>query len=106
MLRKVSGTKSVLKLEELTHTKDIGYTCKELKIKYVGHIAREQNQPEKWNVAAINWIPYGQTRKKGRPATRWVDEIVNRVGPQWMSVAQNRMRWKRVSETHASWWAN
>ena len=55
-------------------------------MKYAGHIARDQNQPEKWNVAAINWIPYGQKRKKGRPATRWVDEIVNRVGPKWMSV--------------------
>ena len=71
MLRKVSGIKlrdkvSNLYQKELSHTMDIGYTCKELKMKYAGHIAREQNQPEKWNVAAINWIPYGQKRRKGK----------------------------------------
>ena len=38
----------------------------------------------------IEWIPYGNRRGKGRPGTRWEDEINNRVG-----VACVREVWRR-----------
>jgi len=34
---------------------------------------------------------YGNKRGRGRPATRWGDEILRRVVPQWMEIAQNNV---------------
>lgn len=110
MLRKILGVKLLDKIEnskikEMAQTRCMGYICKRIKMKYAGHMAREKNY-EKWNLALTTWIPFENKRKKGRPAMRWVDEIRKIVGPQWTSIAQDRKRWRNVTETHASRWAD
>ena len=109
MLRRILGIKLIDKfknreIKDRAQTRCIGYICKKIKMKYAGHLAREKN-PGKWNLALTTCIPYENKRKRGRPAIRWVDEIKKVTGPQWIRVAQDRMRWN-VSETHALRWAD
>ncbi|MBP1527199.1 MAG: hypothetical protein H9Q66_04685 [Spiroplasma ixodetis] len=87
-----------------TQSKDIGYTIKKLKFKYAGHMYRTQE--DRWNRRATDWTPYGNIRAKGRPKTRWRDEIRNRVGKSWKDTARDRFRWRRIGEAYAREWAD
>lgn len=61
---------------------------------------------EKWNRIATTWLPYGQKKKRGRPATRWVDKIIRYVGPHWASNAFDRVHRKKVVEAYARRWVD
>jgi len=74
-----------------------------LKIKFLGHIARGYD--DRWSRALLEWWPYGKTRKKGRPTTRYIDEIKNRVGVEWQRVTEDRTRWRKTGEVYAQLWA-
>ena len=54
---------------------------KKQKYKFAGHILR--GPKERWTRKATEWLPYGRKRRKGRPRTRWEDEIRFRVGTAW-----------------------
>ncbi len=54
-------------------TQDVGYRAKKLKLKYAGHMGREEIG--KWNVKTTFWTPHNFKRGKGRPALHWSDEI-------------------------------
>ncbi len=98
-LKKIE-TRSVQKKLEMTLEHETWDTeLKKLKFKYAGHLAREETK--KWNRVAIDWITYDQKYRKGRPATRWVDEIIKKVVPRWVNMAQHKKGWKWVAETCA-----
>ncbi len=57
---------------------DVEYKTKNLKSKFAGHVAREVGQ--KWNQKMLNWSPYENTRKRGRPALRRSEELEKEFG--------------------------
>ncbi len=108
MLRSILGKKrrdriSNRKIREKTKSRDIGYIIKKLKWKYAGHIIRRKGN--RWEKTVLNWVPYDQKRKKGRPKTRWVDEINKYAGVLWQRDAWFRECWKKVGEAYAQRWA-
>ncbi len=57
--------------------KDICEIVKQLKWKYAGHLAREKREGGAKKCWTGNHI---EKRKRGRPRTRWRDEIVREKG--------------------------
>ena len=44
----------------------------------------------RWSKLVLNWLPSnGFGRGRGRPCTRWVDQIVSLAGGDWMSLARD-----------------
>ena len=43
-----------------------------------------------WNKRLYEWTPYGSTRKKGKPKTRWREEICNKLGVLWTRSTENQ----------------
>ena len=86
-----------------TKIKDVGYLVKSMKFRYVGHVNRSTDQ--RWSKLLMEWWPYGVPRNPGRPSTRYLDEIRNRVGIDWRRVSDNRKRWHRTGEVYAQMWA-
>jgi hypothetical protein len=77
------------RIREETGTIDIGYAVKKLKWKYAGHMARSDKQ--RWNKITSEWRPYDRKRGRGRPLTRWRDEIIRTTGVMWeRTTAQER----------------
>ena len=52
----------------------------------------------------MEWWPYGVLRNPGRPSTRYLDEIRNRVGIELRRVTDDRKRWYRTGEVYAQMW--
>jgi len=81
------------------NTKSVYTAVKSLKLGYAGHLARE---PEpKWCSLLTFWVPHDRRRRRGRPYTRWTDEINKLAGYSWKNKARNRQEWKRVTEAYA-----
>jgi len=78
---------------------DVGYSIKLKKFKFAGHVFRGSN--ERWVKRTTVWTPYGCKRGKGRPATRWEDEMKNRVRSAWGRETWNRVIWRRIGEAYA-----
>jgi Reverse transcriptase (RNA-dependent DNA polymerase) len=79
------------KIRRSTQLKDVSMAVRELKWRWAGHVARYPidrlpNQVE-------TWIPEGK-RSKGRPKTRWKDEIVEHSSIFWRRKAQSRKKWQ------------
>ena len=93
-------------LEEIyskTRAKRVGVIAKTLKFRYAGHLLRENDQ--KWNKILTTWVPHTGRRGRGRPRTRWSDEIKREVGVTWMTKAKHRPEWKSLVSTYAQKWA-
>ncbi len=91
---------------------NLAYTIKKLKWSYAGHLAREKRY--RWAVKVPNWMPSKDTWRKGRPATKWTDELVNECKRQkeqgkpethWQHRARDKMKWKAGGEAYAQRWA-
>ena len=65
----------------LTKVVDVEYVLNIKKFKCADHSMREGK--ERWARRTTEWLPYGIKRGRGRPETRWEDEIKNRVGVAW-----------------------
>ncbi len=79
-------------IRKTTEVKDIAYKVKKLKWKFAGHISRKKENT--WAKIMEEWVPIWRKRPRGRPITRWRDEIVKEVGPMWKWLARNRRLWK------------
>lgn len=82
-----------------TKMKDIASVTRLLKLKYAGHMMRENW--EKWDKKVSVWVPYDKIRKKGRPAMRWRDEIRRELGLNWENMTTDRNNWRQVVEAYA-----
>ena len=72
------------------------------KWRWAGHVARRTDK--RWSVRVLEWEPEGY-RKKGRPKTRWEDNIIahcEEIGKtDWRAFAQNREAWETEADNFA-----
>lgn len=84
------------KIRETTKATDALTYAKKLKWKWAGHVARLKD--ERWTSRVTTWKgPIGK-RPKGRPLTRWADELIKIAGTCWPQIAQDRDSWSSLEE--------
>jgi hypothetical protein len=72
-----------------------------LKWNWAGHLARTQDG--RWTRRIMEWRPRNYKRSRGRPPTRWTDDI-KRVAGNWLQAAQCREHWKELREAYVQQW--
>jgi Reverse transcriptase (RNA-dependent DNA polymerase) len=107
MERRILGIKLIDKvrnstIREKTKIIDVIKRTKESKWSWAGHIARRMD--DRWSKALTDWQVYQGKRQRGRPKTRWMDEIIKYAGRQWMTKAQNRLEWRNIGEAFVQQW--
>jgi hypothetical protein len=85
-----------IKIRKITKATNALNYAQKLKWKWAGHVARLDD--ERWTVRTTLWQGPQGKRTRGRPLTRWEDEIKKTAGPFWMQVAQERETWKCLEE--------
>lgn len=110
MLRSISKIKLKHKINNLTllnkfNHKGIRYLVKKLKFNYAGHLIRDSKF--KWTEHTLDWVPYDHRRSRGRPSSRWRDEIAANTVLACGKDALHRKRWDiyRVADTYVQRWA-
>lgn len=90
-IRKQTGIRDIV---EVIHNK---------KWKWTGHTIR--SPLDKWSKILMEWYPRERRRNRGRPATRW-DEEMRKVcgGSTWHRVAFERQEWRRMGEVYSKVW--
>ncbi|XP_045774255.1 uncharacterized protein LOC123873453 [Maniola jurtina] len=66
--------------------------------KWAGHIARLQD--ERWTQKVTTWIGPQGKRRRGRPNSRWADDIISVAGRDWKELAKNRKNWSVLEEAY------
>ncbi|CAB0027912.1 unnamed protein product, partial [Trichogramma brassicae] len=59
---------------------DVGRKAAKLKWDWAGHVCRMPQ--DRWARLATEWIPAGWRRKRGRPRTRWSDDL-DAMNKEW-----------------------
>ena len=91
-----------MKLEELnekTKARKIKSVAKLLKCCYVGHLVRDSN--EKWSHIMTSWVPHVWSCGRGRPTTKWSDELIKNFGASWAREVRDRTSWRGLVEAYA-----
>ncbi|GBP74756.1 hypothetical protein EVAR_45084_1 [Eumeta japonica] len=52
----------------------------------------------------MNWFASHKKRQKGRPLTRWMDDIKAKPPAKWMRTAKDREEWRKMEEAFANKW--
>ncbi|XP_060530472.1 uncharacterized protein LOC132704478 [Cylas formicarius] len=73
-----------------------------LRWSWAGHIARSKD--DRWTRRVMEWRPWSSKRSRGRPQTRWTDDIKRLVGDNWMWHAQDRKEWQCLGEAYVRRW--
>lgn len=89
-------------IRDRTKVTDIVEKVATLKWRGAGHIARREDG--QWTKAVVQWRPRQHSRKRGRPPTRWTDDIIKTTGTRWELKARNRQRWKEMEEAYVQEW--
>lgn len=86
------------KIRSVTKATDaLNYALK-LKWRWAGHVARLSD--DRWTIRVTRWGgPLGK-RNRGRPLTRWADDIAQTAGSSWMQLTQNRDTWRSLEEAY------
>jgi hypothetical protein len=96
--------RSAQKIDELSeHHGMHGWinTHRRRKWQLAGRLARASD--ERWSKLVLEWRPNaGHGRCRGRPATRWTDELERFAGGDWQQVAQNEEEWNLYSCAYCS----
>jgi len=87
------------KIREQTKLPDALQLLKSYKWKWAGHVARAS---ENWANTVTCWTP-ADKRKKGRPKTRWVEDIKARDRNR-ITAAQDRTAWSSQREAFVQQW--
>ena len=72
-----------------------------LKWNWAGHVARMTDG--RWTRKVIEWRPRADKRNRGRPPTRWTDDV-KRIAGNWLQKAQDRQGWKKLGEAYVQLW--
>ena len=75
---------------------DIIRSIGESKHRWVGHVARRHDN--RWTIRVTEWILRGNKRLRGRPRTRWCDDLIQYVGPTWSHISRDRKLWRACRE--------
>lgn len=67
-----------------------------LKWRWAGHVARMSD--DRWTIRITSWPGPIGTRKRGRPVTRWSDDITRVAGNNWLIEAKDRDHWGSLEE--------
>ncbi|GFN91465.1 endonuclease-reverse transcriptase [Plakobranchus ocellatus] len=86
----------------ITQVIDVVQYIQRQKWRWAGHIAREKDK--RWTKRCTEWQPRSGRRDRGRPETRWMDDIRSAGGPQWQSKAHDRRKWKISAEGYILQW--
>lgn len=89
-------------IRQTTGMRDAVATITRLKWNYAGHIARCNDS--RWNNIILHWRPYLGKRKRGRPPTRWTNDLKLTAGLNWTREAQDRDRWNAMGEAYVQRW--
>ncbi len=54
----------------------------------------------KWSQQVTLWYPRENTRKPGRPKSKWSDDIRLTLGPFWTRVAEERALWRELEDVY------
>ena len=84
-----------------TGVTDINTTIKTSKHKWAGHVARRHDN--RWTTRTTEWTPREQKRPRGRPRTRWRDDLIHHMSLTWQRIAQDRYRWLKSREGFLTW---
>ena len=63
--------------------------------RWAGHIARMEDG--RWTKKLLEWRPREDKRSRGRPPTRWTDDI-KRISTNWVDAAKDRENWRHLEE--------
>jgi hypothetical protein len=85
-----------------TKVKDVVEKYASLKWRWAGHVARRQDG--RWTKRIILWRPRLNSRQRGRPPTRWTDDIISTAGHNWVVKAQDRKSWRDMEEAYVQEW--
>ena len=88
--------KSTNRIQKQSGVTDIIRNIRESKHRCTKHMARRHDNG--WTARFTKWIPCGHQRPRGRPKTRWCDDLIRYVGPTWSHVAKYRKLWKVCRE--------
>jgi len=83
-------------LESKAKSKSVLNMAKKLKWNWGGHVLRVRDN--RWTKQIIEWHPYGQSRKKGKPSTRWDHDFVKYGGATWSRAAKEKAAWEGASK--------
>eukprot|EP00794_Sanderia_malayensis_P008022 gene8022-8881_t len=90
-------------IREQSKVKDVITTAKSIKWRWAGHVARMDD--ERWTQLTTEWQPIHGKRARGRPKTRWRDELVITTKTiAWKRIAKNRNEWRNLGEVFAQQW--
>lgn len=85
-----------------TKVEDVIEKTARAKWRWAGHIARQEET--RWTKHILKWRPRMHKRSVGRPPRRWVDDIKEKSGKNWLQAAQNKTEWKRKEEAYVQEW--
>lgn len=88
-------------LRRRTGVTDVIQQIASLKWNWAGHVARMTDG--RWTRRLLEWRPRADRRSRGRPPTRWTDDI-KRIESNWMQSAQDRRQWKILGEAYIQQW--
>ena len=71
---------------------DIIWSIRESKHRWADNVARRRDN--RWAIRVREWIPRRNKRPRGRPRTRWCDNLIQYVGPTWSHIAKDRRLWR------------
>ncbi|PZC84828.1 hypothetical protein B5X24_HaOG203818 [Helicoverpa armigera] len=66
------------------------------KWRWAGHVARYDEN--RWPLRVQKWMGPRGSRARGRPNTRWADDIVKTAGRGWLETAKDKEKWKSLEE--------
>ena len=102
--------KKASEIREQTKVEDIIQSIKKKKWQWVGHVYRRQDN--RWTKKVTDW-DINKKRPKGRPPTRWRDEIdkfeksgVRNWKQTWEHKTQDRNDWKKLGEAYVLQWTD
>ena len=89
-------------IRQKTGVTDVIKHATKLKWKWAGHVARFTDN--RWTKRCTDWRPRNGYRTRGRPTTRWHDDIAKHKGFTWSREAQNRENWRFDAEGYIQQW--
>ena len=89
-------------IRQKTKVIDVKEQVASMKWRWAGHTLRQRDG--RWNQEIQYWRPWMGRRDRGRPQTRWRDDLRRVAGVNWMRESQDRELWKEKREAYVQHW--